>query len=99
MTSGWYFCFSKANAKLQSLTESLLHYFDSINATLYYLSNTIHTSFLPYHESTDAVLSVGKDHELTAASAHKPYGHGSHLMHLRQWPRCFGLIIKVQDEW
>lgn len=54
-----------------------------INTSLYVLTNSIHTSFLPYFESGGLFGPLAQDHKLTAASAQKPYGRESSFTFMR----------------
>ncbi|KAK0550597.1 hypothetical protein OC846_003612 [Tilletia horrida] len=48
-----------------------------VNTTIYALTDTAHTSFLPYYESLFMWVKLGKDREWNRALRNKPYGHSS----------------------
>lgn len=60
-----------------------------INATIYYLTRTVHTSFLPYYESGYLFQKLAKDHKFTAPAKHKPYGHSSFPWELGGSPKAW----------
>ncbi|PWN96918.1 alpha/beta-hydrolase [Tilletiopsis washingtonensis] len=79
---------SKADSSSGINDENLL-----INVTLYWLSGTIHTSFLPYKEMGGLMYQLGTDRKLTAPARDKPYGHSGFPYELagspKAWiPRC-----------
>ncbi|CAN8097702.1 unnamed protein product [Discula destructiva] len=60
-----------------------------INAMVYHLTGTVHTSLLPYRESPDFFGDAGKIDKLTSAARAKPFGHSAFLYELAGGPRSW----------
>ncbi|KAK0563492.1 hypothetical protein OC844_002203 [Tilletia horrida] len=60
-----------------------------VNATIYALTDTVHTSFLPYYESEHMWGLLGRDKEWTRDLRDKPYGHSSFPYELLGGPRSW----------
>ncbi|CAD6886387.1 unnamed protein product [Tilletia laevis] len=60
-----------------------------VNATIYALTDSIQTSFLPYYESEFMWPQIGRDKEWNRDIKGKPYGHSSFPYELAGGPRSW----------